>query len=82
MAMTKEFTEQVALGTFSFHTSQEYASQDVEAIDAESNPVPLTWVFLYKCDVDGYLTGCKARLCARGDLQETTDETYAATLAI
>jgi hypothetical protein len=39
------------------------------------------WVFTYKFDPDGFLIKHKARLCARGDLQETTDETYAATLA-
>ena len=32
-------------------------------------------------DANGYLLSFKARLVARGDLQSTTDETYAATLA-
>ena len=39
------------------------------------------WVFTYKFDSDGYLTKYKARLVARGDLQTTEEETYAATLA-
>lgn len=43
--------------------------------------LPLTWVFKYKFDTDGYLTKYKARLCVRGDLQTTDEETYAATLA-
>jgi hypothetical protein len=39
-------------------------------------------VFDYKTDTDGYLTKFKARLCARGDLQESIyEDTYAATLA-
>jgi len=44
--------------------------------------IPLTWVFTYKLDTDGYLTKFKARICVRGDLQPRTDkDTYAATLA-
>ena len=41
----------------------------------------LKWVFKYKLDSDGYLSKLKARLCVRGDLQITEEETYAATLA-
>ncbi len=41
----------------------------------------LKWVFKYKFDSDGYLQKLKARLCVRGDLQVTEEETYAATLA-
>ncbi|KAL2122403.1 hypothetical protein VTJ04DRAFT_2858 [Mycothermus thermophilus] len=50
---------------------------------AKARPLPLKWVFAYKFDQDGYLTACKARICVRGDLQETSplDRTYAATLA-
>jgi Reverse transcriptase (RNA-dependent DNA polymerase) len=47
----------------------------------ESTPLPLLWVFKYKFDTDGYLTKFKARLCVRGDLQSTEQDTYAATLA-
>jgi hypothetical protein len=43
--------------------------------------LPLTWVFKYKIDGDGFLVKHKARLCARGDLQATEEDTYAATLA-
>ena len=44
-------------------------------------PIPTTWVFKYKFDDQGYLTKYKARLCARGDLQHTEQDTFAATLA-
>ncbi|ERF70143.1 hypothetical protein EPUS_00330 [Endocarpon pusillum Z07020] len=44
-------------------------------------PLPLLWVFKYKFDTDGYLIKFKARLCVRGDLQSTEQDTYAATLA-
>ena len=53
-----------------------------EALQSGRNSIPLTWVFKYKFDEEGYLTKYKARLCARGDLQETQQNTYAATLAI
>ena len=43
--------------------------------------LPLKWVFKCKFDSDGYLQKLKARLCVRGDLQITEEETYAATLA-
>ena len=43
--------------------------------------VPTTWVFKYKFDDQGFLIKYKARLCARGDLQKTDRDTYAATLA-
>lgn len=38
------------------------------------------WVYNYKFDADGYLQNFKARLVAGGDLENTTEETYAATL--
>jgi hypothetical protein len=43
--------------------------------------IPLTWVFTYKFDTDGYLAKFKARICVHGDLQPKSKETYAATLA-
>ena len=46
-----------------------------------AKPIPTTWVFKYKLDDKGYLTKYKARLCARGDLQHTEQDTFAATLA-
>lgn len=40
------------------------------------------WVFTYKLDSDGCLVKYKARLCVRGNLQETDyKDNYAATLA-
>ncbi|KAF2688978.1 hypothetical protein K458DRAFT_414646 [Lentithecium fluviatile CBS 122367] len=39
------------------------------------------WVFTYKYDGDGYPYKYKARLVARGDLQQAHDDAYAATLA-
>lgn len=42
--------------------------------------LPLTWVFKYKFDEWSHHVRDKARLCARGDLQGTTFDTYAATV--
>jgi hypothetical protein len=43
--------------------------------------LPLTWIFDYKFDHNGYLTQYKARICVRGDLQPISEqETYAATV--
>ena len=49
---------------------------------ARRTPIPTRWVFKYKFDDKGYLIKYKARLCARGDLQKTEQDTYTATLAI
>ncbi|EKG08999.1 Integrase catalytic core, partial [Macrophomina phaseolina MS6] len=46
-----------------------------------SLPLPLMWVFKYKFDEEGYLCSFKARICVRGDLQPTPEDTYAATFA-
>lgn len=43
--------------------------------------LPLLWVFKYKFDTDGHLTKFKSRLCVRGDIQSSEQDTYAATLA-
>ena len=46
--------------------------------------LPLMWVFTYKFDDDDYLIKYKARIVARGDLQQSSNphqDTYAATLA-
>ena len=48
---------------------------------ATSNAIPTMWVFRSKFDEDGFLLKYKTRLCARGDLQQTQQETYAVTLA-
>jgi hypothetical protein len=69
VAAQKEFSELEKRGTFSW----------VEKADQPR--IPLTWVFKYKFDIDGYLEKFKARLCVRGDLQSTDQDTYAATLA-
>ena len=42
----------------------------------------LMWVFKYKSDFDGYITKYKSRLVARGDLQSTEKEIYAAIVVI
>lgn len=52
------------------------------AKEAGKTPIPTTWVFKYKFDNEGYLVKHKARLCARGDLQQTDQDVYAATLAL
>ena len=48
---------------------------------SQRKAIPLLWVFKYKFDTDGYLEKFKARVCVRGDLQDTHQDTYAATLA-
>ena len=54
----------------------------IERSQATSKPLPLTWVFTYKFDKQGFLQKFKARICVRGDLQPLSEkETYAATLA-
>ena len=53
----------------------------VQRTQAQSKILPLLWVFTYKFDSDGFLLKYKARICVRGDLQFTEQETYAATLA-
>jgi hypothetical protein len=55
----------------------------VDRASARGRPLPLKWVFTYKCDEDGYLIKVKARLVVRGDLQakDSLHSTYAATLA-
>ena len=70
-AATKEWTTLVQKGTF-----QEQEKQDIRA-----KALPLMWVFKYKLNEDGYLDKFKARVCVRGDLQQSNDDNYAATLA-
>ena len=69
----KEFKTLLQKGTF------EYVEKS--KIDSKAQVLPLMWVFTYKYDQDGYLLKHKARLVARGDLQYTAEDTYAATLA-
>jgi hypothetical protein len=69
-AADKEFTKLFQKGTF------EYRKRT-----GDERTIPLMWVFTYKFDSDGYLSKHKGRLVARGDLQATDEDTYAATLA-
>lgn len=58
--------------------------QEVPLEHAHNNgkaPIPTRWVLKYKFDDRGYLLKYMARLCVRGDLQKTSTDTYAATLA-
>ena len=48
---------------------------------AEKVFIPTTWIYKYKFDEQGFLIKYKAQLCARGDLQHTEQDTFAATLA-
>jgi len=44
--------------------------------------IPVTWVFIYKFNTNGYLIKFKARLCVRGDLQRLSEkDIYIVTLA-
>ena len=70
-AADKEFNALLEKGTFEY----------IEKSKVDTEPLPLMWVFTYKFDQDGYLLKHKARLVARGDLQYTAEDTYAATLA-
>jgi hypothetical protein len=74
-ATTEEFNKLLTNGTAQIAT----IPNDVEWRDV----LPLTWVWKYKLDENGYLTKHKARLCVRGDLEKllSTEEAFAATLA-
>ena len=72
-AIGKEFDTAMGLGTFVWAPAAEAAGKRL---------LPLKWVFKYKTDSAGYVVRFKARLCARGDLQATDQETYASTLAM
>ena len=71
-AAQKEWNELIKRGTFQQITIQP---------DSDTKALPLLWVFKYKFDGDGYLEKFKARICVRGDLQESFQDNYAATLA-
>lgn len=59
-----------------------WAEEPLDAAqEAGKRVIPTMWVFRYKFDEHGWLVKYKARLVARGDLQQTTQDTYAATLA-
>ena len=54
--------------------------QIIEKKNQNQAKIPLTWVFKYKFNTDGYLIKFKARLCVRKNLQTTYEKTYAAIL--
>ena len=70
-AAEKEYQDLRSKNTFEYVPENKY----------NKRLLPLTWVFKYKLDSDGFLVKYKARLCARGDLHHTEQDTYAATLA-
>ena len=72
LAANREFEHLRSRGTFKL----------IARADVKSNILPLVWVFKYKFDTAGFLVKHKARLCVRGDLQKTEQDTAAATLAI
>ena len=81
-AEEKEFNTLIKKELFHTINKQEIEQMKTEGkLDLNLKTLPLMWVYNYKFDADGYLQTFKARLVARGDLQHTTEETYAATLA-
>jgi hypothetical protein len=77
-----EFTQAARAELDSCWAKDCFKRTEANSATADTEILPLMWVFTYKFDKDGYLYQYKARLCVRGDLQETWGETYAATLAI
>lgn len=73
-AMQREISAVKRKNTYRTISWKDFNAQDNEVL-------PLIWVFKYKLDSEGYLLKYKARICVRGDLQTTTEDTYAATLA-
>jgi hypothetical protein len=74
-AMHREISDVKRKGTYRVINWKDFNAQDHEVL-------PLLWVFKYKFDIEGYLIKYKARICVRGDLQTTAEDTYAATLAM
>ena len=74
-AMAAEFDNAIRMGTFRWVAP-------TSASLSTGKPLPLKWVFKYKTDSGGFVERFKARLCARGDLQATSQDTYASTLAM
>ena len=71
-AMEKEIDSLKSKGTW----------EVIDREEATTRPLPMKWVFTYK-EEEGVFKKCKARICVRGDLQETSTivSTYAATPA-
>jgi hypothetical protein len=53
----------------------------INEVPKEKVIIPIMLIFKYKFDENGFLIKYKARLVARGDMQHTNQDTYAATLA-
>jgi hypothetical protein len=79
VAMDKEINKLTLMKAIEFTTYSE--AQSLPATTQLSEPIPLMWVFTYKSDSNGFVTSFKARIVARGDLQQTEEDTYAATAA-
>ena len=77
-AMKEEFEKAMDTDTFRWAPTSAPATPTTTA----RKPLPLKWVFKYKTDSSGFVERFKARLCARGDLQATDQDTYASTLAL
>jgi len=73
-AMQRELSDVKRKDTYRTIAWKDFNAQDNEVL-------PIIWVFKYKPDDEGYLRKYKARVCVRGDLQATAEDTYAATLA-
>lgn len=68
-AMTKEIRE--------LEEKDTWDGVDASTVPADTQSVPLTWVFKIKRFPNGAFAKFKARLCVRGDLQDEHRETYA-----
>lgn len=58
-----------------------WSHEKLSNVSCGAEVIPVIWIFSNKFDSDGILTKFNARLCARGDLQVSEEETYAITLA-
>ncbi|RKF71403.1 hypothetical protein GcC1_100035 [Golovinomyces cichoracearum] len=77
-AQLKEVKKLTEMKAIKFVRRDKLKNLVVESVD---KPLPLMWVYAYKLDPAGYLVSFKARVVARGDLQSTEEDTYAATVA-
>ncbi len=75
--MEAELQQGINNGTFEWVQSNNQISVEYQA----AGLLPLKWVYRHKLNANNELEKFKSRLCARGDLQSTSIDTYAATLA-